>query len=28
LSKNVKNPDLKQIQDMIQQHVQQAKQAG
>lgn len=28
LSKSVKNPDLKQIQDMIQRHVQQAKQAG
>jgi len=28
LSKNVKNPDLKQIQDLIQQHVQQAKGTG
>ncbi len=28
LSKNVKNPDLKQIQDMIQQHVKQAQSTG
>lgn len=28
LSKNVKNPDLKQIQDMIQQHVKQAQTSG